>query len=492
MRSARVQFLRLPPFLGYETHHPHDVTLPFTIAYAATMLKRSGREVDVVDVWASGETMAGVLERIRRFAPDAIFFEAHAGPFPVVSACAQAVRGSSGAKLSCWGSVPTFLPERVVGEGLPFDAAIQGEAELTVVDLVDAFERKRPLHEVDGIAVWDPEACRVERTPPREQPRDLDVLPAPDYGLFDLDAYAKLSFPVPIHRTVRWGHVLATRGCPYPCTHCSFDHRQTFGPSLRRHSPKRLVDDMEILVRRHGRNAISIEDDIFTLDRRLVLAVCDEIESRGLDVKWVVQTRVDCVDRDLLQRMKRAGLVGVSYGIESGSDRVLAELKKGFTRRQALEGIRMTHEEGLMMRLLFMVGNPTETAAEVEDTIDLACQAAAITTQVHISTPYPGTGLLGAGGRNHEQIADFSSYDRITRNLSAVSDEELWRLQKAFYRRYYFSWRYLKLFVRQRLFYLAGSWRRDIPLALRAFRYLAWTSRRQGRRDVEGLFAAHS
>jgi radical SAM superfamily enzyme YgiQ (UPF0313 family) len=481
--------VRLPPFLGFKHYHPRDVTLPLTIAYIGTMARQRGWQVDILDVWGCNQTMRDVLRRIRLARPDVILFEMHAPPFPVIMKCAEALREFSDAWLLAFGSVPTFMPERVVGPDLPIDVAIAGESEMTAMALLDAHAEGRPIADIAGIAHWDNEHQRMRQTPAAEPLKELDSLPMIDYELLDIDRYHKYSFPMPIHRRVRWGYVLATRGCPYPCTHCSFDHRQSFGRRFRKHSPERVVDELALLSERYGINAVSFEDDVFTLDRDWVLAICDQIESRGVNVKWIVQTRVDLVDRDLIRRIKRAGCVGVSFGIESGSDRVLKVLKKGFTRDQALQGIRLCQDEGLMLRLLFMIGNPTETVSEIEDTIDLVEQAKAITIQVHISTPYPGTGLLGEADGDGRYITDFSSYNRIVYNVSEVADDELWQLQKMFYRRYYFSLRYLRLFLQQRLFYLAGSWRQDVPLIAKASWYLVWGSRRQGERDVEGMFA---
>jgi radical SAM superfamily enzyme YgiQ (UPF0313 family) len=363
--------------------------------------------------------------------------------------------------------------------------AIPGESEFTAADLLAARKEGRSLTEVPGLVLWDGDRSALYRTPERPQVDDLDELPFIDYGLFDLKLYRKFSFPVPIHKRVQWGHVLATRGCPYPCTHCSFDHRQTFGRKFRKHSPKYFVDNLELLVKQHGVNAVSVEDDIFTLQRDYVLEICDEIERRGLKLKWVVQTRVDCIDPELLARMKRAGCCGLSLGIESGNDRVLKMLKKGFTRQQAADGIRMAEEAGMMLRLLYMIGNPTETAEEIEDTIDLTCRAKAITIQVHISTPYPGTGLLGEAEGDGQHIEDFSSYNQVVCNMSAVPDEQLWQLQKKFYRKYFFSWRYFMVFMRQRAWYMLGSWRHDIPLVLRVLWYLVFASQKQEKRDVD-------
>ncbi len=492
LAARHVLFVRLPPFLGFKSHHPRDVTLPLTIAHAATMVQHSGRRASILDVWSGRQTMEEVLQRIHAADPDVVFFEADAGPLPAIMRCAEAVRERSSAFLAAFGSVPTFLPQRLVGPGLPFDVALSGECEMTAMDLLDALEQGRPLAAVAGLSYWDRDENRLCRSPERALVKDLDEFPLVDYDLFRLDDYCKFSFPMPLHRRVRWGHVLATRGCPYPCTHCSFDHRQSFGQRFRKHSPRRVVDNLERLVKRHGVNAISFEDDIFTIDRKFALAVCDEIEARGLDVKWIIQTRVDCIDGELLRRMKRAGCVGVSLGIESGNDRVLSTLKKGFTREQALAGIRACQDEGLMLRLLFMIGNPSETTAEIEDSIDLAMQAKAITIQVHISTPYPGTRLLEGAEDDGQYIEDFSSYNTIVQNLSVVPDEELWKLQKKFYRKYFFSWRYMKVLGRQRLWYIAGSWRRDVPLLARALKYLVVPQPKPVERDVASAFAKAS
>jgi anaerobic magnesium-protoporphyrin IX monomethyl ester cyclase len=488
--AGQLCLVRIPPFIGYETHHPHDVTLPFALAWIATIARARGWSVQLIDAWASGERMSDVVTRLRSVSPDVVVFEAHAAPYQAVLHCARAVRDCTRC-LIAFGTVPTFTPQQVVGPELPFDVAIQSEAELTVAALLERIGSGAAYDDVAGIALWHEASRQVVRRPARDLLLDLDALPPLDYRCLDLSRYYKYSFPVPLHRTVRWGHVLTTRGCPYPCTHCSIDHRQSFGRRLRRHSAERIGAELQHLSEQYAINAVSIEDDIFTLDHRHVHAVCDEIERRGLDLKWVAQTRVDCIDRPLVQRMKRAGCVGLSLGIESGNDRILVVLKKGFTRNQALEGIRICQEEGLMLRLLFMVGNPSETLQDAQDTIDLALRARAITIQVHIATPYPGTTLsvesdLGNG------LHDFSSYNRIVSNMSRIPDPELWALQSHFYRTYYFSPRYAWLFTRQRLRYIAGSWRRDLPLVIHAARYLAWESCRPATRDVEASFATAS
>jgi radical SAM superfamily enzyme YgiQ (UPF0313 family) len=488
-KLERVLFLRLPPFLGYKSHHPRDITIPFTVIYSATLVKETGRHVTAMDLWGKDDTtLEECIESIKAENPDVVLFECSAGATPLILRCAEALREALDPVIIGFGSVPTYTPDRIFGADKPFDYGLCAECEETALELLDALEQGTPVADVKGLVYWDAGSGEMVQTDARPLIKDLDSLPIPDYNLVDLDQYHMYSFPVPLFRAVKWGQMLSSRGCPYPCTHCSFDHRQTFGRPFRTLSPERVVDNMEAMVS-HGANAISIEDDCFSLKRAHAVAVCDEIERRGLKVKWVAQTRVDLIDRDLIARMKRVGCVGLSLGIESGNDRVLKHLKKGFTREQALEGIREAQNQGIMLRLLFMVGMPTETADEIRDTITLALEAKAITVQAHICTPYPGTTLLGEAEQDGRYVTDFSSYDKIVYNMSQCSDEELWALQKEFYSRYYFSWHYFKTFARQRLLYLPGSWRRDVPLLFRALWYLLWASRKQQQRDVDGAFS---
>lgn len=482
--TRRVVFLRLPPHLGLKAHHPRDVTLPLTIAYTATIIKQSGREAHVVDMWGAPYGLREAVNRIRNAKPDVIFVECTSEAVVSALRLAPYLKQLGNPLLVGYGPMPTFMPERILGDDTPFDIGVGGECEYVARDLLDAIDAGTPLEDVRGIAFWSKEREAIVRTEPAPLIEPLDDLPIPDYSLFDMDQYYRYSFPIPHFRTSRWGEMLASRGCPYPCTHCSYDHRQSFGRPFRMHSPERVVDNMEAFVR-DGFNVISMEDDCFTFKRDFAIAICDEILRRGIKIKWVMQTRVDLIDKELITRLKSAGCVGISLGIESGNPRILKELKKGFTQEQAYEGIREAQNQGMMLRLLFMIGIPTETADEIRDTIKIALASKAITVQAHICTPYPGTGLLGKEGGDKPAIEDYTSYNRITCNMSACSDEVLWALQKEFYARYYFSLRYLLLFLRQRVLYLPGSWRRDLPLFWHALKYLLWTSKKPQVRDLD-------
>lgn len=481
----RILFLRIPPFFGYILHHPHDVTLPFTIGYAATALQQQNYAVAVIDVWANGASLEKTTADILAFAPDIIFYDASTGVVPTMQHLQEKIKEHIHCVSAVFGTVSTYFPEILfkptTGKEIEntelnsqkhFDLGLMGECEQTILELVNGLNHGRRLVDIPGLYFCDKQSGDMVKTPTRSYMKDLDKLPIINYSLFDLKQYRKYSFPIPVLNSVRWGHILSTRGCPYSCSFCSHDHRQSYGRLIRRHSPARIADEFEVLVKQHQVNAISIEDDIFTVNRNYVFEVCDAIEKRDLKVSWVIQTRADVLDRTLIKRMKSAGCVGVSLGIESANDRVLKALKKEVTAQQIEETIQLLGEEKLMMRLMFMMGNPDETEEEIRDTFKLAMQAQAITVQMHYCTPYPGTDFFDPSIDQLEQLSDFSSYNTIYRNLSQVPDWRLQELRNEFYHRYYFSWKYIKLFCRQRLPWFIAQARDEIPFLLRSLWFL--------------------
>ncbi|MBF0370591.1 MAG: radical SAM protein [Magnetococcales bacterium] len=468
----QVLFLRVPPYFGYANHHPHDITLPFTTAYAASILNQAGFQVTVLDLWANGWSLEKSLAHILALNPQAILYDCTTGVLPALKEINAALLNKISPRTLAFGAIPTFFPEALFTHDSGFEIGLAGECEKTVGVVMTALAQGSDWRNIPGLVYWDSDSETLVKTPKGPFLEDLDQLPLIDYHLFDLKRYRKFSFPVPIFRRVRWGHLLTTRGCPYHCSFCSHDHRQSFGRAMRHTSPKRVADEFEHLATRHGVNAISIEDDCFTVDGGYVSEICDELIRRNLGVKWVVQTRADLLDRPLMKKMKAAGCVGLSLGIESGSDRVLKVLKKGVRVARIRETLENATAEGLMLRLLFMIGNPGETEAEIEETIQLALSAQAITVQAHFCTPYPGTDFFDPNQDSLGAFGDFSSYNAIHRNMSQVSDERLLELRNRFYHSYYFSWHYLKLFMRQRLRYFPPLAMNDLPLIVRALFYL--------------------
>ncbi|MBZ0254194.1 MAG: radical SAM protein, partial [Candidatus Methylomirabilis sp.] len=280
------------------------------------------------------------------------------------------------------------------------------------------------------------------------------ALPFIDLALLPYWGYRKLSFPVPSFRRAQWGFMLTSRGCPYHCIFCSPTSRQTIGKGFHAMSAERIAAEMRFQATQFGVNAVSFEDDIFSLDQTRVRELAELLASRGNKVPWIVQTRHDCLSPDLVRTMRRAGCMGISVGIESGSNRILQVIRKDTSKEAIRETVRAIHATGMNLRLLFMIGNPTETREEIEETIAFARELTAVTMQVSFCTPYPGTTIFDPDRPGAMNFSGYSDYNNLQSNLSAVSDEELVALHRRFYRAFYLSPKYLWLYARRRLPYL--------------------------------------
>ena len=279
------------------------------------------------------------------------------------------------------------------------------------------------------------------------------------------------STTVPRFGRQRWGYLLTSRGCPYLCTFCSPTLRQSYGRPFRSHSAERVVDDMLRLHHDHGVGAFYMIDDVFSFDRARVAEMCHLLIRRQAPISWVIQTRPDFVDPELLRLLKQAGCAGVKMGIESGVDRILKMIKKGTYRDRIAQSARDIREAGLFLTAYYMLGHPTETLEEMEETYRFARRVKADMIQVAFHTPYPGSQSYRDYQDDVEELEELNHYETHHVNRSAVDGATLERTQRRFYLRYYFSPATLFNYARRRLLYRfsdPSEWR----LAFNSLKYL--------------------
>ncbi len=190
-------------------------------------------------------------------------------------------------------------------------------------------------------------------------------------------------------KKVRHMEVLASRGCPFNCVYCY----RIYGRHVRRRSPASIVAELKELVRRYQIEYTGFPDDLFTSDRNFVMETCRLIRSELPGLKWSCLGRVNTVDREMLLAMRDAGCDWISYGIESGCDRMLNEMKRGVTAQQCLDAIKLTESVGIHADGSFIIGMFGETRESVMDTVEF-CRGADITAPMLFVTPYPGTAIF--------------------------------------------------------------------------------------------------
>lgn len=275
---------------------------------------------------------------------------------------------------------PTLWKERCFDECSGIDVIVIGEGEYTMRELTACIEKGESLEEVEGlIFIKD---GRLVDTGSRAITEDIDTLPFPSHELVDIPTY----IPSPtFYKSLPHANIIGARGCPYECTFCHTDRH------VRMRSASNVAGEIELLYREHGVTDIAFWDDTFTLSKKRAMEFCREMIDREIKVDWAVNARVDRIDRELLEEMKKAGCWRVLYGVESGVQKNLDTLKKGTTIQQIRKAVELTAEVGIEAYGTFMFGIPGETYEEGLKTIEFACSIPLDYAVFVNLTPLPGT-----------------------------------------------------------------------------------------------------
>lgn len=259
------------------------------------------------------------------------------------------------------------------------DFAFQGEAESSLPQFLARYPQTDSWRETDGLAYRDRDQV-VVRPPPARIP-DLDVLPMPAYDLVERAAYRS------------YIGLLTSRGCPYDCTYC--EGGSLMGERLTSHSLARVFAEIQWLQTDYGITRFRFLDDIFTARRERVLQFCRDYREAGESFHWGVLSRVDGLDPALMREMARAGCDTVYFGVESGSDRTLREIRKRVTSAQIAAVVPQA--AGVFPKVVasFMWGFPFEERADFEETLLLAAylRSFGVTVQLHLWAPMPRSSL---------------------------------------------------------------------------------------------------
>jgi radical SAM superfamily enzyme YgiQ (UPF0313 family) len=275
---------------------------------------------------------------------------------------------------------PTLIPEQSLKPGL-IDYVIRGEGERTFVELIDALSDKGTCDEIKGLSYL--KQGKVIHNPPREFIENLDTLP-----LLNRDLLINASQ----YDSEDLGLMMGSRGCPFECTYCASN--KVWTRRVRYRSADNILAEMKMVHRKYGTTQFSFEDDSFTSNKKLIGEFCRKKNEARFDVKWSAITRINLLTDELLKTMKEAGLNHIRVGIESGSDKILKETKKGMTVEDYKKGARLIRKHKIYWSAYFMLGLPTETREDILATIDLMKEIQPNYCTVSIFTPYPGTEIF--------------------------------------------------------------------------------------------------
>lgn len=422
-----------PPLTGSERYGRYasagSYLPPLGLGYLAAMIE-ARHEVRILDAAAEELTIDETVTEARKFGPDVVGLTVIAATFNrAVAVCALIKESTPSVVTVLGGPHPTACPDACLAHAAVDIVAI-GEGERTFSDLVEAVASRADFSAVDGIAFKRAGAASFT---PRRGREDLDTLPFPARHLLPMDRYR----PSAMHyRALPAYSVVCGRGCPYRCTFCSC--AKVFAGKVTVRSPENVAAEARMLKERWGARELLFWDDTFGLSEAWTRRLCDLL--RPLGVAWSAWMRVDLVTPEILREMARSGCWHVSYGVESGNQRVLDGIRKGFQVEDVRRAFRWTHEAGMEARGTFVLGLPGDDLASMHDTVELAVEIEADYASFQLLTPYPGTELWD----DAERLGTFLSRDLDRYTIwnpvwvpTGLTSAELTHAHQRAYRRFY-------------------------------------------------------
>jgi radical SAM superfamily enzyme YgiQ (UPF0313 family) len=368
-----MKILLIYPYFIEERMRDEDIkAVPLGLYAVGAVLKENHYDVEILDWHEINKTPEKIKEALAEKGPDVIGFSVlHGNRWGAIEIAQTAKKLNHKVKTVFGGIGATFLWEHLLTQFPEVDFVVLGEGEWTFLDLVRHFEKKQDqgVHEIRGIAYR--KQGKPLKTGEPDPIRDLDSLPIP----------AK-------HFT--YPHVSSSRGCARNCSFCGSP--QFWGRKIRWRSPQNFVEELEMLVHK-GVSFFYFSDDTFTIDPNRVIELCKRIIEKNLKITWYALSRVDHADEEMLYWMRRAGCIQISYGVESGSEKIRKVLGKPVKTGQIKRAFALTTRYGILSRVYFIYGSPGETWETIQETIDLMEEIKPLSAIFYILDVFPGTKL---------------------------------------------------------------------------------------------------
>lgn len=361
------------PLYDRSEAHEEDISVvPIGIYYVAAVLKKHRHEVEVLNWHNLHKSPQRIVETLLEKKPEVIGFSIlNANRWGGVEIARIAKKINPKVKIVFGGIGATFLWKHFLAHFPEIDFVVMGEGEYAFLNLVKLIQKGNynNLKDIKGIAFR--EGARIRKTKAAPFIRNLDELPIPaEY--FD------------------YQHVVSSRGCPGKCTFCGSP--KFWGHKVRFRSPENFVRELELLHSK-GTSFFYFSDDTFTINKKRVIEICRKILEKGLKITWFAISRADYINEEILSWMRKAGCIQISYGVESGSEKMRGLLGKPIRTDHIKQAFALTHGYGILARAYFIYGSPGETWETIQETIDLIKEIRPFVCISYILEIYPGTQL---------------------------------------------------------------------------------------------------
>lgn len=410
----------------------NSVLPPYSLLQIASLLRERGHNVDLID--ANGENIEypafeNILSKmdygavIFRFTPTTFDWDMRVATIskkfsdsPTVGIC-----------FTLGG-----LAKTVLDEAKDLDVYLRHEYEVVAPAIVDCLSGKGELSDIAGIAYRSNGEIKLNSD--ADPLKNYDDIPIPAYDLLkSFDYYyenTKHGQPFTIMYT--------SKGCPYSCIYCTVANTR-----WKARSAESVLEELRHLKQKYNIKTVTFFDETFTIDRKRVEKITQGMIDEKLDIKWYCNSRVDLIDRELLEKMKEAGCRAVCMGIESGSEKIMGGANKRASVEKAAQAIKMVKDAGIKVYCSFILGLPGENWGTVNETIDFVKRTLPTGAQFNVAAPYPGTKLYEIALEKGwiKKQTDFRSmyqHEAMMRT-EELSTEELENARNKAYKAIYFN-----------------------------------------------------
>lgn len=362
---------------------------PLNIAGIAAVLLKEGYEVKIWDFDVKPLTQEAFKEEITAFSPFIVGISCYTPTVINGSKIASLVKKYLPDVVTVVGGTHiSALPLETMNEFKDFDIGVIGEGEETMLELADKLSKREKLESIQGI-IYRRDGS-LQKTEKRSPIKNLDALPFPvRQPLLDVSAYKGQSHRGFSRSFLKISEIMTSRGCPNRCIFCASDVVMDRGVRFR--SADSVKREINQCVKEYGFNHFTISDDTFLLKEDRLYDICDEFNR--LKVTWNCNARVWPLSRDMLTRMAKSGCTGITFGVESGSPRILELIGKNITLGQVEDAFRWSRDAGIkLVEADVIIGShPSETKEDIRMTERLLEKILPDIAMVSIIVPYPGT-----------------------------------------------------------------------------------------------------
>jgi anaerobic magnesium-protoporphyrin IX monomethyl ester cyclase len=360
-----------------------DHTLPLGILYVGEILRQNNYEVHFLDHAVLDTPVEDLVKWIYKSEFDVVGYSVLTGSFLTAIEIAKRLKLLNDNIINIFGGIQaTLCADKIIQKYNCVDYCVRGEGEYSFLELIQHLESNKKINEIKGITFKENDI--VKSTVNRPLIKNLDELPIPDRKvLTKIHKYILGTTSSPL---------ITSRGCVYNCRFCSCSI--LFNRTLRYRSIQNVIDEL-VYLEGDGFKEVTVADDCFTANTKRVLKLCEQLKKLNLDIHWHANSRTNLGNFNMFRQMAQAGCATISFGIESGVQRILDYYNKQTSVELAIKSVKTAKKAKIPnIAASLIIGAPTETFQEIIETVKFGLNLNLSSVQFQLLNITPGTSLF--------------------------------------------------------------------------------------------------